>query len=400
MATATLTDVLVKRVRPPTNGQVEHWDALVRGFGLRVTAQGRKTWVLMKRLRGRLLRHTLGNYPEIPLAAARDLARTALLLIAEGKNPTDERKRDDERKRAEDEKPDTFAAVAAAFEANDRRAGPGWAKERGRVIKRELVPAWGDRPIASISRRNVIALVEAIADRGAPVQANRTLAVLGRLFSWAVNQDLAPGSPCVGLEKPGGKERKRERVLADAEIRALWLAWEARGGIVGTYCRVLMLTAQRRGEVAAMRWADLDLDGGRWTIPRAKGGHAHEVPLASAAVALLRSLPQQHGCAYVFSTRRARPISGFGKLKDKTSEAAEVSGWRLHDLRRTAATQMAAAGIAKDIIRRVLGHAEADVTSTYVRHGWLAEKRTALETWAARVETLARERSSRRVSAA
>ena len=141
---------------------------------------------------------------------------------------------------------------------------------------------------------------------------------------------------------------------------------------------------------------DIDLESGLWTIPRAKGGHAHEVPLAPAVAALLHAMPRQHGCEYVFSTRRARPIAGFGKLRDATSEAASVTGWRFHDLRRSAATTMAAAGIAKDIIRRVLGHAESDVTSTYVRHSWLPEKRTALETWAARVETIAREQPARR----
>ncbi len=395
MAAATLTDVLVRRIRPPRTGQVEHWDALLRGFGLRVSAHGRKSWVLLTRLRGRLLRYTIGSYPEISLADARDLARSALLLIAEGKNPADERKR-----REAEPQPETFAAVAAAFIAGDRRAGPGWARERTRVVNRELVPAWGPRPIASITRRDVIELVQAIAERGAPVQANRTLAVIGRLYSWAVNQELAPGSPCVGLEKPGGseKKRKRERVLSESEVRALWTAWVARGDIFGVYGRVLLLTAQRRGEVAKMRWADVDLDGALWTIPRAKGGHAHEVPIAPAVVALLRSVPRQAGCEYVFSTRRARPISGFGKLKDQTAEAAKVSasGWRLHDLRRTAATEMAKGGTSKEIIRRVLGHAESDVTETYVRHSWLAEKRAALETWAARVAALAAEPRTRR----
>ncbi len=384
MATATLTDVLVRRVRPPRTGQVEHWDALVRGFGLRVSGHGRKSWVLLTRLRGRLLRYTIGSYPEIALTDARALARSALLLIAEGKDPRDERKRADE------QRPETFAAVAAAFLADDRRPGPGWARERARVVKRELVPAWGPRPIASITRRDVIDLVRGIVERGAPVQANRTLAVIGRLFSWAVNQDLAPGSPCVALEKPGGQERKRERVLSESEVRALWRAWEARGGIFGVYGRVLLLTAQRRGEVAAMRWADLDLDGALWTIPRAKGGHAHEVPLAPVVVALLRAIPQQHGCEYVFSTRRARPVSGFGKVKAATAEAANVSGWRLHDLRRTAATEMAKGGTPKETIRRVLGHAESDVTETYVRHSWLPEKRAALEKWADDVEALLR----------
>jgi integrase len=389
MARATLTDVMVRRIRPPARGQVEHWDVVIPGFALRVSDSGRKSWVLMARLRGELLRYTIGTYPTIGLAKARELARSALHLIAEGKDPRDERKRRVEQRTG------TFASVAAAFVAGDRNAGPGWAAERARVLRRELLPAWGPRPIASITRRDVIALLDGIVARDAPVQANRTLAVISRLFSWAVNHDLAPGSPCVRLEKPGGRERKRERVLADTEVRALWRAWDARGGIFATYCKVLLLTVQRRGEVAAMRWADLDLEGGLWTIARSKGGHAHEVPLTPGAVGLLRTIPQQGDCAYVFSTRRARPVSGFGKLKETTAKTSGVTGWRLHDLRRTAATNMAALGISKETIKRVLGHAESDITATYVRFGWIAEKRAALEAWAAHVARIIAEADQR-----
>ena len=382
MARATLTDVMVRRIRPPARGQVEHWDVVIPGLAVRVTENGRKSWVLMTRLRGELLRYTIGTYPTVGLAKARELARSALHLIAEGKDPRDERKR-----RVE-QQPGTFAGVATAFVARDRNAGPDWAGEQARIIHRDLLPVWGPRPIASLTRRDVIALLDGIVARNAPVQANRTLAVISRLFSWAVNHDLAPGSPCVRLEKPGGKERKRERVLTDTEVRALWGAWDDRGGIFGAYCKVLLLAVQRRGETAAMRWEDLDLEGGLWTIPRSKGGHAHEVPLAPGVVALLRTIPQQGDCAYVFSTRRARPISGFGKLTAATTKAAGVTGWRLHDLRRTAATNMAKLGIAKETIKRVLGHAEADVTATYVRFAWAPSKRAALETWAAHVEAI------------
>lgn len=380
MARQTLTDVGVKRLRPPTRGQVEHWDAVLPGLAVRVTEHGKKSWILMTRLRGRLLRYTIGSYPAIRLAKARELARSALHLVAEGTDPRDERKR-------RTPSPETFAAVAEAFLAGDRRAGPDWAPKRAKIVRGTLVRAWGERPIASITRRDVIALLDTIVARGTPIQANRTHAVIARLFRWAVNQDLAPGSPCVGLEKPA-PERRRERVLSDTELAAIWTAAGTRSLIWETYLKTLILTAQREGEVAHMAWAHLDLNTALWTIPRAKGGHAHEVPLAPAVVALLGALPRIDASAYVFTTRAGRPVSGFGKVKADVTLAAGVQGWRLHDFRRTAATGLARSGTPKDTIRRVLGHAEGDVTATYVRHGWLDEKRAALEQWVDYVQRL------------
>jgi integrase len=383
-----LTAVAVERLKPPLTGRVEYWDAALPGFGLRITEHGKRSWVLMTRLRGQLLRYTIGSYPKTGLAKARELARSALHLVAEGKDPRDERKRRDE------QKPGTFAHVAAAFleRGATQKAGARWASEQARIIHRELIPRWGTRPITAVTRRDVIETLDRIAKR-APVQANRTLAVVQRLFAWAVNSELAPGSPCVRLERPGGRERARERVQTMDELRALWIAWDAAGiaspgtrsklGLIfGVYFKTLLLTVQRRGEVAGMRWTDLNLDAQLWTIPTAKGGHAHEVPLAPAVVALLRGLPQQENCPYVFTTNGRTPISGFSKATAVTAEAAKVTGWRLHDLRRSAATEMAKRGIPKATIRRVLGHAEADVTEVYVRHSWIPEKRAALEEWA------------------
>lgn len=410
MGRRTLTVIGVERIRPPARGRVEHWDASLPGFGLRVTENGRKSWVLMARLRGELLRYTIGVYPTISLSKARELARSALHLIAEGKDPRDERKR-----RAEGAKTGTFANVAAAFIARDQNAGTEWAAERARVVNRELVPAWGTQQIASITRRDVIELLEGIVARGARIQANRTHAVIARLFRWAVNQDLAPGSPCVGLERPGGREQKRERVLSDTELVSLWHAFDtladrrgttgARkkreaalpGGIFGAYLKVLLLVAQRRGEVATMTWVDVDLERALWTIPRTKGGHAHEVPLAPAVVAILAAIPRHGTSGYVFTTNGRTPISGFGKIAAVVAEEAEVTGWRLHDFRRTAATNLAALGVTKETIRRVLGHAESDVTATYVRFGWIDQKREALERWARHVEQLVERDTERRV---
>jgi integrase len=208
------------------------------------------------------------------------------------------------------------------------------------------------------------------------------------LFKWAAYKKLVPGSPFVGVVLPGD-ETKRERVLSETELVALWRACDALGLIFGCYLKVLLLTAQRRGEVATVQWDHLDLDGALWTIPAAqyKSHHAHEVPLAASVVVLLRALPRRG--PFVFTTNGRVPLSGFSKLTAALVKASEVTGWRLHDFRRSAATTMAdQLGIPLHTIRRVLGHAEPGVTEAYVRFSWAREKRAALVRWSEYLEKI------------
>ena len=258
------------------------------------------------------------------------------------------------------------------------------------MLSLHVLPRWGKREAASITRRDVLDLMDALVDGGLPIGANRVLAAVRKMFGWAVERDILPTSPVVNVRAPG-KETERDRVLTDEELKKVWEAAERKGGVSGAFLKTLILTAQRRDEVSSMRWADLDLEARVWTLPReaTKGDRSHEVPLSPAVIEVLTALPRTG--AYVFSsTRGERPISGYSKIKVAADKLAGFDDWRLHDLRRTAGTGMARGGIATSTISRVLNHKEGGVTKIYNRYGYLDEKRHALETWARKVESLVR----------
>jgi integrase len=241
-----------------------------------------------------------------------------------------------------------------------------------------------------------------------------------KMFGWAVERDILTASPVININAPG-KEVERERVLTDEELIRVWAAADKISGVPGAFFKTLILTGQRRDEVAGMRWADMDMEAKVWTLRReaTKGDRSHEVPLAPLVIEILTELPRTG--TYVFTSRgfrrvpgkpaaegrltdRDRHISGYSKMKAALNakiaktlaeDAAErgaapekQSEWRIHDLRRTAGTGMARAGIAVSTISRVLNHKEGGVTRIYNRYSYLDEKRHALETWGRKVESL------------
>jgi integrase len=372
----TLTDTAVRRIRAPESGRRLVWDAIVPGLALRITSENTRSWVVMTRLRGKLLLHTLGRYPAILLKGARKLAREALEDVARGDDPRN-------RRREAEKVPGTFAAVAEEFIAKST-AGDGWKAEQERLLRKHVIPRLGAARIDVVTRADVIGVLEEIVEQDKPTLANRTKAVVSKLFSWALDRELVDAHPCARLGAMMPKERKRERVLEDAEIRKLWKASD--GFPFGALSRVLLVTAQRRGEVVTMRWGDVDLEAKLWRIPKTKAGHGHEVPLSGLAVKLLKSVPRVVDKGdYVFpASRGGRSFSGFSKATRRIKKAVGISDWCLHDLRRTAATNMARLGVPKTTISRVLNHAEG-VTEIYARHSYLGEKRAALELWADRL---------------
>lgn len=209
------------------------------------------------------------------------------------------------------------------------------------------------------------------------------------MFGWAVERDIISSSPFHGVKAPG-KETARERVLTDDELLRLWRAADQIGGVSGTFIKMLMLTGQRRDEVATMRWDNLDFDNRVWTIPReeTKGDRTHEVPLSPLVLEVLTSLPRLG--EFIFTTLGDRPINGYSKIKNRADKLAGIEDWRFHDLRRTAGTGMASLGTPVSTISRVLNHKEGGVTKIYNRYGYMPEKRAALETWARKIETLIR----------
>jgi integrase len=368
----TLTSKLVESVRPRMDRRVEIRDTLLPGFGLRISVNGKKSWFVVGRVDGRQIRHTVGTYPIIPLADARNAAREVLQQMQLGTYVVEE-----------PEPPLTFEAAIRQF--IDRYAKPknrDWRRTASVLRKFESL---NERPFAEIRRADVIRILDGMMEEGIPIRANRALAAIKKVFAWALDRGLIEVHPIAGL-KPPGKEIKHDRILTDAEVRAFWDAAEALGYPFGPALLLFLITAQRRGEVTTMRWSNIDLTRAVWTIPGdiAKNGQVHEVPLSDLALGILRTLPRFAGSDLVFTTTGVTPISGFTRVKDRLDLAMGVSNWRFHDLRRTAASGMARLGVAPHVIEKVLNHISGQISGVaaiYNRHGYYAEKRAALQTW-------------------
>lgn len=400
-----LTIKAVEAIRPRAS-RMEVPDGLLPGLYFVVQPTGSRSWAVRYRFAGRPRKHTLGSYPAIDLSDARELGRNALRAVAEGRDPGDEKKaaRSTEASRPRN----LFEAVAESFvhryaKANTREST--W-RETERILDKDVLPHWRGRDVREIGRRNVIELLDHVIDRGAPIHANRVLAVVRRLFGWAVERGIVETSPCQHVRAPTA-ERSRDRILSDDELRIVWRVATEDGWPFGRLVQLLILTGQRRDEVAEMRWLELDLGARLWTLPRerSKNDTAHEVPLSDQALAIIERLPRIAGKAkLVFTTTGETPMSGFSRGKERLDklvladlqEAARRSGgdpdkveppdrWTLHDLRRTMASGMARLGIQLPIIEKVLNHSSgsfAGIVGVYQRHSFSDEKRAALERWA------------------
>ena len=406
-----LTQLVVDKVAPPKAGRMELFDKTLPGFGLRIAKSGHKSWTVMYRLPGdpKVRRHTIpfAKFPKVD--EARDEARRIMQKAERGEDPA---------KTEAPQQRDTVKRVAEQFiERYAKQKNRSWEQTK-QLLDRHIVARWGNREAASITGRDVRELLDDLNNKGHPVASNRTLAHGRKMYNWAVAEEIVAANPFAGIQ-PRGTETERDRVLLDDELTRIWLAADSKGGTAGAFLKMLILTAQRRDEVAGMRWADIDFERpvievqedreaeiGKtavWTLSRAdtKGDRSHEVPLSPQAVAVLKKLPRLGD--YVFTTRGDRPISGYtkikegieGKLADLAAEAgasgekpAVMADWRFHDLRRTAATGMARLGVSTSTISRVLNHKEGGVTKIYNRYSFLREKQIALERWGRRVERL------------
>jgi integrase len=342
-------------------------DSEVPRLEFRVRDGGAASWSIRYRFRGKFKRFTIGQYPEMVLAEARKRATAALLALNDGIDPTVAKQ--------ERIKADTVAELAQTYIEKHAKAKKRSWKVDEWMLNRDVLPLWKDRLARDITRRDVRELVEAIAERGTPILANRVTALLSKLFKFACSRDMIDASPVVGVERPG-TEQQRDRVLTDDELRQFWTATETLDAQMRAFWRLRLLTAQRGIEVNTMRWADVDLDGGWWTIPAttAKNKLSHRVPLSQPVIDLLKQLPRDTE----FALDGAR-----GKRQQREAAATfNIKDFKGHDLRRTAATKMASAGIARLVVGKVLNHVEPGVTKVYDRHGYDAEKRVALDTWA------------------
>ena len=364
-------------------------DGLLPGLYLQIEPTGSRSWTVRYRHGGRSRKYTIGRYPVIDLKAARELASKALRAVAEGRDPAHERKL------LRSAGADTFGSVAALFlERHGRTYRKSTLANTVSLLDRHVLPRWNALPLAQIRRRDVIALLDEIADGGAPVSANRVLAAVRKMFAWAITRDIVDASPCVGVSRPHA-ERARDRVLTDDELRGVWLASERLGGPFAALVQLLVLTGQRRGEVAGMRWDELDLDAAKpvWRLSaeRCKNRRPHEVPLSRAAASLLEPLPRVGD--FVLTARNGTAIAGFSKFKRELDALlpAGTPAWTLHDVRRSVATGLARLGVALPVIEKLLNHAGGSfggVVGVYQRHDFADEKRAALDLWAAHVGRL------------
>jgi integrase len=369
-----LTDAKVAALRPPSSGQKEYPDNKVTGLRLRVGAGGTKAWIFRARARGRTINKKLGTYPGMKLVEAREAALRAVEAVARsGSAEVLER---------------TFGALAEHWIKNVAKPNNDSWKNQERALERHVLPRWKDRKVADIRRADVRDLVEGLEGLVLP---NRILTLVKTIFRFALSCDWIDFSPAEGIQKPR-IERSRDRVLTMTEMATIWKAAEHLGYPFGPYVRILSLTAQRRTEVASMRWADVDLETANWTIPAAvtKSERKHAVPLSPLALATLHPLPRLGD--FVFTTDGRTHMTNFAKLKARLDAYMAAAGptlepWRLHDLRRSAATHMVRLGVREEVVGRVLNHAVTGLTArVYALHSYGPEKREAVELWAEELE--------------
>jgi integrase len=407
MARKTLTDRTLKSLKPAPRGKhYDRWDAVVPGLGVRVSDTGTKTFVLMKRYGDRRnpTRGRLGVYGAISLDDARTKARHWLSLLDKGIDPRDEEKR--QRDAELNRQGNSFGAVAEQFiQRHVSKTRKAAIVER--ELRREFIDRWGTRPIADITQRDVVVVVDEVVDRGAPYQAHNLLGHVRALFNWAIARGIygIDHSPCDRLRPAAviGRKLARQRVLNDGELKAAWSATYELGYPYGPLLRLLILTGQRKSEVAEARWSEFDLTKKLWTIPadRMKADAAHVVPLSDDALDILKSVPRFESGDYLFSTTFGKkPVNGFSKAKTLFDKAilkalqkddvhAELSGFVIHDLRRTVRTALSAIPNIYDLVRElVIGHTRPRLHKVYDQYAYLDEKRFALDAWAARLRAI------------
>jgi len=374
-----LTDIAVARLKAIAGTRFDRFDSAMPGMAIRISGptprnpRGRRVWTLMFKRK----RITLGTYPDMSLAEARRRA----MAIKSGMTPNPPGA-----EMAITASPERFLGTVAQRYVRAMAMGAGrrypWKQsyitESLRNLDNHVLPVWRDRPIDSIRKADVIALLDGMVRAGSPKAANRVHALIGGLFRWAASEDIVEFSPVTGVRKRVAEE-PRVHSLSDPELGAIWLAAEARGIIGCGFWRTLMLTGQRRGEVASMRWDEIA--GDVWTIPgsRTKNHRTHVVPLSPLVLSIIASMPRIS--VYVFPSRH-------GPLNNYRKPPVDFP-WQGRDLRETAATGMARLGITRFVIARVLGHTDHSVTAQhYDFHDYATEKRKALETWAQNVETV------------
>jgi integrase len=358
-------------------------DPELAGNYVRVTPNGAKSYCAVARdPSGRQVWTTIGLAERMPIAEARIRARDVIRRVRDGLPAIEPRA-------------ETWGAVAAGWLA--RHVGKKELRSAGeikRLLDRYILPVWKDREFVSIRRSDIAALLDDIEDKHGARQADCCLAIIRSIANWFASRNDDYNPPIArGMRRQSPAAQARSRTLADEEIKKVWEtagACGAHGGLV----KLALLTAQRRDKLAAMRWTDLK--GGTWTIATEarEKGNAGTLALPALALEVIEAQPRFADNPFVFAGRGQGTLVGFSKLKARLDRLSGVSGWTLHDLRRSARSLMSRAGVLSEHAERVMGHAIVGVEATYDRHQYFAEKADALARLAALIDSIVRPRTA------
>jgi len=358
------------------------WDDEVRGLGRR-ERNGRASWIVQFRVGHKQRRKKLGE--NLSKGQARKLARKYLAKVELGEDPVEV-----EQQNRKDAKFTLKALAADYLEVKRGTVRKRTYRELVRYLDGLWKPLHGE-PINAIARREVAHELGKITKRNGATTADRARSALSGLYVWAMGEGLAEQNPVVGTNRPA-QPKARERVLCDEELAAVWRV--SGDDAYGKVIKLLILTGARRAEVGGMRRSEIDTERGVWSLPgeRTKNGHPHIVPLSPLVMEIIESVPHQFGRDQLFGSRSADGLAHWHAKADLDRRLGRsVKPWRVHDLRRTAATRMADLGIAPHVIEAVLNHYSghrSGVAGIYNRSSYDREKVAALALWADHVRTL------------
>jgi integrase len=387
MPACKLTKRAIDALPCPADRDTIWWDDDLKGLGLKITPAGRRTFLVQYRPAGdrrNPRKYTIGEYGSVTPYQARVEAQRVLAERAAGRDPQAE-KRESKRRLHSDQVANLIAEFIRRHVSQNRTA-----RETIRILHREVLPIWGTWTIHEVRSRDVITLLDRVRERGAPVMANRVLATVRKFFNWCIGRGVLERSPCANIGVPT-REQSRHRVLVDDELGSVVIGARKIDFPFGSIVEFLALTGQRRDEASRMAWHHLDLDRHLWVIPpeHSKNGKPHMVHLSNEAICVLREIPRTG--ALVFSLDGERPFQGYSKAKRRLDHASQVSGWTLHDLRRTVVSGMARLGVAPHVADKILNHQSgtiSGVAAVYQRHEFLAERKEALCRWGQHVAKL------------
>jgi integrase len=396
------TDSYLRHLKPREK-RYDVTDARRRGLQLRVFPSGEKSFQFRYTLHGQTRRVTFGPYPSVTLAEASFKHAEAERLLDNGKDPADLAK---DSKRAEREA-GTVAELADEFMRRYVKPSRKRPEQMQQMLDANVLPYWRHKKAKDITARDVVLLLDKIVDRGSKVMANRVASAVSQMFKFGVLRGIVSGSPCVALTRPGGRERNRERKLVEHELKMFWEKLDTAeiSPPIRTALRLLLVTGQRRGELARAKWQDVDLDNGRWIIPaeNSKNGRAHEVPLTTIAIDLFAQLSEL-ACGSIWvlpsPTKDDEPIidRSISRAVRNNEKHFGIAHFTPHDLRRTAASMMSMLGMPRLHVSKVLNHTDNSTTAVYDQHDYWEEKTRALVTWSTHVEAVLTGREQRVVS--